>query len=112
MRSNSTLRISEYIPYVFQLLAQMLELHKTDVPVAYRDLLPFLLTPVCWLQKGSVPGLVKLLRAFIARDANQMVATGQYMSVLAIVQQRLVPSKINDAWGYELLQTVMQFIPL
>jgi exportin-2 (importin alpha re-exporter) len=99
---------SEYIPYVFQILAQMLELHTTDVPADYRSLLPFLLQPAIWVQKGSVPGLVKLLQAFLTRDGKQMVATGQVASVLGIIQQRLIPSKINDAWGIELLQAVVQ----
>ncbi|KAI0933051.1 hypothetical protein AcW1_000014 [Taiwanofungus camphoratus] len=103
--------IDQYIPYVFQLLAQMLELHTTDVPAEYRSLLPFLLTPASWQQKGSIPGLVKLLKAFLARDAKQMVATGQYTAVLAVVQQRLIPSKLNDAWGFELLQSAVQNIP-
>ena len=85
----------------------MLELHNKDVPTEYRSLLPFLLTPAVWQQKGSIPGLVKLLRAFIARDAPQMVAGGQMASVLAVVQQRLIPSKVNDAWGFELLQSVV-----
>ena len=98
----------EYIPYVFQILAQMLSLHTTGVPTEYRTLLPFLLTPVCWQQKGSIPGLVKLLRAFLARDAQEMVRAGQVERVLAIVQQRLVPSKMNDGWGFELLAGVVQ----
>ena len=34
------------------------------------------------------------------------------MSVLGIVQQRLVPSKANDRWGFELLQSVVLHIPL
>lgn len=101
----------EYIPYVFQLLAQMLELHTSDVPVAYRDILPILLTPANWQQKGSIPGLVKLLKAFLARDARQMIVTGQYTAVLAVIQQRLIPSKLNDGWGFELLQAVVQYIP-
>ncbi|KAF8425063.1 hypothetical protein L210DRAFT_3224112 [Boletus edulis BED1] len=45
------------------LLAQMLLLYTTSIPAEYRSLLPFLLTPVCWQQKGSIPGLVKLLRS-------------------------------------------------
>lgn len=102
----------EYIPYVFQVLGQMLEYHTADVPVAYRDLLPFLLTPASWQQKGSVPGLVKLLKAFLACDAPQLVATGQFTAVLAIVQQRLIPSKLNDSWGFDLLQAVVQHIPM
>ena len=101
---------SEYIPYVFQILAQMLEMHTTGVPADYRTLLPFLFMPACWQQKGSIPALVKLLKAFLARDANEMVAKNQIPSVLAIVQQRLVPSKINDVWGFELLQAVVQYV--
>lgn len=103
--------IDQYIPYAFQILAQMLEAHTTGVPSEYRTLLPFLLTPTCWQQKGSIPGLVKLLKAFLARDAAEMVKTGQITAVLAVVQQRLIPSKINDGWGFELLQGVVQYVP-
>lgn len=95
---------------MFQILAQMLSLHTTGVPTEYRALLPFLLTPACWQQKGSIPGLVKLLRAFLARDAQEMVRAGQLERVLAIVQQRLVPSKMNDAWGFELLEGVVRVV--
>ena len=56
--------VPEYISCIFQILAQMLSLHNTGVPTEYRVLLPFLLTPTCWRQKGSIPGIVKLLRAF------------------------------------------------
>lgn len=86
----------------------MLELHATDVPDQYRSLLPFLLTPAIWQQKGSIPGLVKLLKAFLTRDSTQMLAAGQIASVLAVAQQRLIPSKLNDAWGIDLLQSVVQ----
>ncbi|KAJ7043405.1 CAS/CSE protein [Mycena alexandri] len=102
--------IEQYIPYVFQLLAQMLSLHTGDVPAQYRPLLPLLFTPASWQQKGSIPGLVKLLKAFLARDSPQMMAAGQIASVLAVVQQRLIPSKLNDVWGFELLQGVVMFV--
>ncbi|PPR06747.1 hypothetical protein CVT24_013054 [Panaeolus cyanescens] len=100
--------IDQYIPYVFQVLAQMLELHRGGIiPQEYRSMLPFLLTPASWQQKGSIPGLVRLLKAFLSQDAEQMFAANQVASVLAVVQQRLVPSKVNDAWGIELLQSVV-----
>ena len=86
----------------------MLELHTADVPSQYRSLLPFLLTPAVWQQQGSIPGLVKLLKAYLSRDSKQMVASGQIASILAVVQQRLIPSRMNDAWGFELLQSVVQ----
>lgn len=86
----------------------MLELHRGgQVPPDYRGILPLLLTPAVWQQKGSIPGLVRLLKAFLAQDSAQMFASGQIASVLAVAQQRLIPSKINDAWGIELLQAVV-----
>jgi len=99
--------IDQYVPYVFQILAQMLDLQKKgQVPDEYRSILTLLLTPASWQQKGSIPGLVRLLKTFLARDSAQMFAAGQVGSVLAVVQQRLIPSKLNDAWGFELLQSV------
>ena len=89
----------------------MLELHKGDVPAAYRDLLPHLVKPAGWQQKGSIPGLVRLLKTFLSRDAQAMITGGQYESVLGVVQSRLIPSKLNDVWGFELLQAVVQHIP-
>ncbi|KAH8833705.1 Cse1-domain-containing protein [Flagelloscypha sp. PMI_526] len=100
--------IEQYIPYVFQVLAQMLNLHTDGVPEQYRPLLNLLFSPTAWQQKGSIPGLVKLLKAFLSKDAAQMVAAGQVVSVLAVVQQRLIPSKMNDGWGFELLQSVVR----
>lgn len=89
----------------------MLELHQGEIPLTYRTLLPFLLQPGSWQQKGSIPGLVRLLKGFLRRDTAQLVSTGQFTSVLAVVQQRLIPSKLNDSWGFELLQSVVQNIP-
>jgi len=111
LATAEVLTVAEYIPYVFQILAQMLTLHQ-GVPVDYRALLPHLLTPAIWAQKGSIPGLVALLRAFLARDAAAMIEANQHTSVLGIVQQRLVPSKTNDGWGFELLQSVVLYVPL
>lgn len=90
-----------YIPYVFQILAQMLELHKHDAPADHRSLLPFLLQPVVRQEKGSVLGLVKLLKAFLARAAKQIATSGQVAAGLGMLQQRLIPSKINNGWGVD-----------
>ncbi len=40
-----------------------------------------------------------------------MIAAGQLTQVLGVVQQRLITSKINDGWGFELLQAVVQYAP-
>ena len=89
----------------------MLELHQGELPSEYRSLLPFLLQPASWAQKGSIPGLVRLLKAFLRRDKDQIASSGQFTSVLAVVQQKLIPSRVNDVWGFELLQALIQYIP-
>ena len=89
----------------------MLELHRGEVPADYRSLLPFLLQPSSWAQKGSIPGLVRLLKAFLRTDAAELASTGQFTSILAVVQQKLIPSKINDTWGFGLLQAVVRHAP-
>ena len=109
---------TEYIPYVFQLLSQLLELHPSPapgaaaataaIPTTYTSLLPILTTPAVWAQKGSVPGLVRLLKAFLAKDARGVTNNGQLTPVLAVIQNRLIPSKLNDVWGFELLEGVLK----
>ena len=61
----------------------MLELHTSGVPDEYRSLLPMLLRQEAWIQKGSVPGLVKLLKAYRpsvgaggGKQAKQSVTVG------------------------------------
>ncbi|KAG7096402.1 hypothetical protein E1B28_003845 [Marasmius oreades] len=103
--------IEQYIPYTFQILAQMLSLHDVNtIPGPYESLLSFLLRPSVWAQKGSIPGLVRLLKAYLRRDVKKMVANGQLASILGLVQQRLIPSKINDVWGIELLMAVVTYV--
>jgi len=46
----------------------------------------------------------------LKRDSEAMFAAGQVASILAVVQQRLLPSKMNDAWGFELLNAVVQYV--
>ncbi|KAF8329082.1 Cse1-domain-containing protein [Cantharellus anzutake] len=99
--------VDQFVPYVLQIISQMLELHTGTIPPNYGAFLPLLLTPVPWQQKGSIPALVRLLRAYLVKDAASIVRNGQLMAILAVIQQRLIPSKMNDSYGFELLQTVI-----
>ncbi len=55
------LDISEFTPYVFQLLAQLLEFRAKGLGQAYESWLPPLLTPVLWECKGNIPALMRLV---------------------------------------------------
>lgn len=67
--------ISEFIPYVFQILSMLLEYTPPGaIPEPYMQLLPCLLAPVLWERPANVSPLVRLLSAFAVLAAPQIVA--------------------------------------
>jgi exportin-2 (importin alpha re-exporter) len=63
----------EFIPYAFQLLSLMLELHDQTIPGVYYELFPFLLMPLLWERPGYIPALTRLLQAYIEKAASTIV---------------------------------------
>lgn len=103
--------VSEFQPYVFQILSQMLELHTgSGLPDDYGALLPPILMPACWENRGNVPALVRLVRAFLSKDAAKIVAQGQLQAMLGIYQ-KLISSRVNEGFGLELLETIFDAVP-
>lgn len=98
---------SEFVPYTFQILSQLLELNSGPIPSFYSDFLSQILVPQPWAQKGSVPGLVRFIRGFLDKGANELIQNKQFEVVLGIIQQRLIPSKLQDGWAFDLLQGVV-----
>jgi len=67
--------MAEFIPYVFQVLALMLEMHSDNaVSPPYLALFPHLLLPALWSRDGNIPPLVRLLQAYISRGIRQIEA--------------------------------------
>ena len=50
--------VSEFLPYVFQVLSLLLEIRRDEIPEPYMKLFPLLLSPVLWERTG----MYKLLR--------------------------------------------------
>lgn len=71
---NYFLLLSEFIPYVFQVMSLLLEMHKNDIPSSYMALFPHLLQPVLWERSGNIPPLVRLLQAYLERGANAIAS--------------------------------------
>ncbi|RIA85430.1 exportin-2-like protein [Glomus cerebriforme] len=103
--------VVEFVPYVFQIFSQLLELHAEPVlPETYRSMLPALLTPAIWENSGNIPALTRLLHAYIYRDASSIVINNQLEPILGIFQ-KLIASKANDKYGIDLLCSIVQYIP-
>ena len=106
-----TNKFAEFIPYVFQLLAALLESNASaSLPESYQTLIAPILMPNMWETKGNVPALVRLLSAIIPRGAEYIASNNQIEPILGIFQ-KLVSSKANEGYGFDLLETVVASFP-
>lgn len=89
--------ISEFVPYVFQILAQLLGARRVNsgLSEAYRALFPPLLSPAIWERKGNIPALVDIFKAYLSRGMSEIIATNSITGVLGIFQ-KLLSAKVGD----------------
>ena len=67
--------IAEFMPYVFQVLALLLEIRgEGTISAPYIALFPHLLQPVLWTRDGNIPPLVRLIQAYITKGVQQIEA--------------------------------------
>lgn len=99
----------EFLPYLFQILALLLELRTTqDIPEAYLALFPCLLSSVLFERQANIHPLNRLLRAFISHGAHHIVAQDKTNGLLGVFQ-KLIASKANDHEGFLLLQSIIEY---
>ncbi|XP_009996976.1 PREDICTED: exportin-2 isoform X2 [Chaetura pelagica] len=104
--------VQEFIPYVFQVMSLLLEMHKNEIPSSYMALFPHLLQPVLWERTGNIPPLVRLLQAYLERGANTIAsAAADKIPGLLGVFQKLIASKANDHQGFYLLNSIIEQMP-
>lgn len=104
--------VSEYVPYTFQLLAELLHFYPNDQGLSqnYTQLIKPLLAPVVWELRGNIPGLVSLLQSILRHGSNTVIETGNLQAFLGVFQ-KLIASKANEAYGLALLQDIFYNIP-
>ena len=98
------------IPYVFQILAVMLEKQKAAVPEPYFQLFPFLLMPVLWERSTYIGPMVRLLQAFIEKAPERIVAEDKISAILGIFS-KLNNSRAHDHEGFYILQSLLVAVP-
>eukprot|EP01111_Echinosteliopsis_oligospora_P015011 TRINITY_DN5802_c0_g1_i1.p1 TRINITY_DN5802_c0_g1~~TRINITY_DN5802_c0_g1_i1.p1 ORF type:complete len:996 (-),score=247.01 TRINITY_DN5802_c0_g1_i1:79-3003(-) len=103
--------IIEFSPYVFQLLALMVESSHPPVSPTYMGIFPVLLTPELWARKGNIPPLVRLLEAFMKKQPD-VVGGGKLDQVLGIFAEKLNKSQMHDQDGFRLLEAIVDGVPL
>ncbi|XP_052777226.1 exportin-2-like [Mya arenaria] len=101
--------VQEFIPYVFQILSLLIELHTDAIPDTYMQLFPHLLVPLLWERPGNIPPLVRLLQAYIEKGGQQ-IAVDKLNGLLGIFQ-KLIASKQNDHEGFYLMNSLIERMP-
>lgn len=94
--------VSEFSPYVFQILAQLLECRST-LSAAYSSLFPPILAPTMWERGANTPALVRLLCAYIAVGKETV---GARLEGVLGVFQKLLASRATDASACKLLSAI------
>ena len=104
--------ILEFSPYVFQILAQLLEFRPKEVGLgdAYTSLFPPLLTATLWEKNGNVPGLTRLIRAYLKQAAPDLVSNNFLTPILGIFQ-KLNMSRATEGSAFDLLSALVQYAP-
>jgi len=102
--------ITEFTPYVFQVLAQLLEYRPSEQGLgeAYKALFPPLLTPTVWENKGNIPALARLLQAYIRQAAPELAP--HLLPILGVFQ-KLVAAKSSEVSGFDILNSAIVHFP-
>ncbi|KAJ1429475.1 Importin-beta, N-terminal domain [Sesbania bispinosa] len=99
--------VTEFFPYTFQLLAQLVELNRPPIPPIYMQIFEILLSPDSWKRASSVPALVRLLQAFLQKAPGQISQGDRLTKVLGIFDT-LIQSSSTSEQGFYVLNTVIE----
>jgi exportin-2 (importin alpha re-exporter) len=104
--------ITEFVPYVFQILAQLLNARRPNSGLsdAYRALYMPLLSPTVWERKGNIPALVDLFKAYISKGMSEIIGNNTLTGVLGIFQ-KLLAAKSTEAHSFSLLNAIFIYCP-
>ena len=103
--------VSEFMPYVFQLFAALLEA-RPDGPLSefYKALVAPVLMPTLWESKGNVPALARLLSSLIPRSGADIVANNQLEPILGIFQKLMSGKTRTELYSFDVLEAVITSI--
>jgi exportin-2 (importin alpha re-exporter) len=111
--------ISEFTPYVYQILAQLLEFRPPGQGLTdfYKRLFSILRMPENWDNRGNIPALTRLVSAYIAKASTELAS---HQTAILGIFQKLLAAKQTEAQSVQILNTfvahfdsatVVQFLP-
>ncbi|KUJ11751.1 Cse1-domain-containing protein [Mollisia scopiformis] len=100
--------VQEFMPYVFQLFAALLEA-RPQGPLSeyYKALIAPVLMPTLWESRGNIPALARLLSSLIPRSAADIVANEQVEPILGIFQKLMAGKSRTELYAFDVLEAVI-----
>ena len=105
------MEIAEFTPYVFQVLAQLLEYRTSEDLGIYQSLSRPLLTPGLWETRGNVPALTRLMQAYLLKATPFLVQENLLQGLLGCFQKMLC-SPATEVDAFNLLNSMVLYVPL
>ena len=103
--------VSEFVPYVFQIFAAVLELNPTaPVPGDFKLLIEGVLAPAPWETRGNIPPLVRFISAIIPKATAEILSENKLEPILSIFQ-RLLSGKKTEQNAFDILEAVVGSFP-
>ncbi|KAI3976144.1 hypothetical protein MKX01_017061 [Papaver californicum] len=99
--------VTEFWPYAFQLLAQLVNLNKPPLPASYMSIFELLLATETWKGQANTPALVQLLQAYLKKAPDELSQGGRLGQVLGIFQ-KLVDVPSTEELGFYVLNTIIE----
>ncbi|KAG2280203.1 hypothetical protein Bca52824_051423 [Brassica carinata] len=104
--------VREFIPYAFQLLAQLVELNIQPISPDYMEMFLLLIAPNptnSWRSSHEVPALVRLLQAFLQKAPHEVTQKNLLGQVLGVFD-KLVKTPSTVEQGCYVLNTVIEYM--
>ncbi|CDY20696.1 BnaA02g08360D [Brassica napus] len=102
--------VREFIPYAFQLLAQLVELNIQPISPDYMEMFLLLLAPnPNWWRSHQVPALVRLLQAILQKAPHEVTQKNLLGQVLGVFD-KLVKTPSTVEQGCYVLNTVIEYM--
>ena len=112
--------VSDFTPYVFQILAQLLELRPpveagaTGLGEFFDNLYPMVLHPNNWEQKGNIPALCRFVCAYIEKMPmpSQPEEFNSCLRGRLGIFQKLLALKATDVMGIQILNAIIMNVDM
>jgi exportin-2 (importin alpha re-exporter) len=99
------------VPYVFQILAALLESNPgSPLSDNFKTLIQPVLLPPLWETRGNVPGCARFLSAIIPKAKEAIMAENQLEAVLGIFQ-RLMSGRKTEQNAFDVLEAIVSTFP-